>query len=208
MNSLPVIEIKYVQSTYSCIYSHFSSTRHYVWPCVKSFLADKTSKHLGLEIGCGNGKNILYNTNLNIIGIDSCKEFISLNLRLNPSLNILQADCCDLPFNDNTFDYCLSIACFHHLSTSERRYIALYEMIRVMKKGGNGCITLWSVENQDKHKFTVGDNFVSWNNKYQRYYYVYNKSMINEYLNAVNDLITVKRVYNEKGNWIIIFNKL
>ena len=192
MCHLPVIEKKYVQSTYSCIYNHFSSTRHYVWPCVKAFLNNKTSKQMGLEIGCGNAKNILYNTDLNIIGIDSCREFLSLNLSLNPSLNILQADCCHLPFSDNTFDYCLSIACFHHLSTSERRYTALYEMIRVLKKGGSGCITLWSVENQCKHTFTAGDNFVYWNNQYKRYYYINDKSMINEYLNTVKKLIKLK----------------
>lgn len=202
---IPIIENKYVQNTYSHIYEHFSNTRHYVWPCVKSFLNSKNSNELGLEIGCGNGKNLLYNKQLTIIGVDLSQELLNL---IPNTINTLRSDCCTLPFKENTFDYSLSIACFHHLSNNIRRNTALIEMIRVLKSKGNGCITVWSVENQDKYKFTPGDNFVSWNKKYQRYYYVYNKSMIYQYLENVKDLINVENIYNEKGNWIIIFNKL
>ena len=93
MLSLPVTEQTYVHSIYSC------NTRHYVWPCVKSFLVDKTSEQIGLEIGCGNGKNIIYNNKLNILGIDTCKEF----LQLNPNLNTIYSDCCRLPFQKLVF---------------------------------------------------------------------------------------------------------
>ena len=46
-----------------------------------------------------------------------------------------------------TFDYSMSIAVFHHLSDSDFK-IAISEMIRTLKPGGHGIITVWSVENQ------------------------------------------------------------
>jgi len=209
------MEQEYVREVYEKIAQDFSNTRTYIWKCVKLFLDTKTDKQIGLEIGCGNGKNMLYRPELNIIGIDNCNSFI--NICHQRKLKVIYNDCCDLSFDNDTFNYVYSIAVFHHLDSEKRRITALREMIRVLKSGGEGLITLWSVENQENEtiyrKFNKGDNLVKWcrrsdNQIFQRYYYIYDYQMIQDYLSIVQDKIKILNIFNEHGNWVIHFSKL
>lgn len=209
------MEDKYVKEVYENIAIHFSDTRFCVWNCVKEFLDNKNVLQQGLEIGCGNGKNILYRPELNIIGIDNCNAFI--NMCNSKNIKTLYSDCCQLPFIDNSFDYVYSIAVFHHLENEERRIKAFVEMIRVLKPNGEGLITVWSVENQEnetiKRDFKSGDNLIKWHKKnddiiYQRYYYIYDKEMINNYIYYMKDKIKIIKLFNEHGNWVIHFQKI
>ena len=70
-----------------------------------------------------------------------------------------------MPFNDNEFDYVLSVAVIHHFSSSERRIEAIKELIRITKKGGDIFIQVWAFEQPEtsKRKFTKQDEMVSWN---------------------------------------------
>ena len=47
---------------------------------VKDFLKNKTLLQVGLEIGCGNGKNMVYGNKNNkfIIGIDNCDKLLDI----------------------------------------------------------------------------------------------------------------------------------
>ena len=64
-----------------------------------------------------------------------------------------------------------------------------------------------------KKKFKPGDNFVKWERKcdkkiFQRYYHIFNKDMVNEYVKCVTGLVKVLGIYNQMGNWVIWFKKL
>ena len=68
------------KDTYSEISLEFSTTRAYVWKCVKDFcnLIDDSEEKNIIEIGCGNGKNIQYinsKKKVNIIGVDNCQYY-------------------------------------------------------------------------------------------------------------------------------------
>ena len=54
------IERKNVVEVYDQIANDFSETRFCVWNMVKRFLKNKKFTQIGLEIGCGNGKNMIY----------------------------------------------------------------------------------------------------------------------------------------------------
>ena len=214
MNCITVIEKLYVKSVYQEIAEHFSDTRYCVWDMVSNFLKNKTPNELGLEIGCGNGKNLMVNPNLKIIGIDNCSKLI--DICLNKNLNVLEACCCSIPFDNNHFDFVMSIAVFHHLSTDERRILAVNEMVRVTKKKGKGLISLWSMENQEnekiKRKFKEGDNVVSWTrNKdqkiFNRYYYIFTYEKIINLINKTLLKDTAYEIYNQRGNWVIEYQK-
>ena len=56
MNS---IERRYVHDTYQKIYKHFDNSRAYLWKSVKEFLDEVPSNSLIVEIGSGNGKNLM-----------------------------------------------------------------------------------------------------------------------------------------------------
>lgn len=204
------MEQKYVNDVYDKIADIFSATRYKVWPDVATFL-DSCSDGLNcLEIGCGNGKNMLHNKKLKFVGIDMCSRFVELcNLK---GLRTFKADCCELPFKESTFDVVISIATFHHLSTPERRTQAIKQMVMVMKSGGKGLITVWSYENQPNQRFTKGDNFVPWKPNTgvgiinYRYYHIYTRDMVDELIGHV--FISNVQIWNDTGNWYITFSKL
>ena len=94
---------------------------------------------------------------------------------------------------------------------------ALEEMIRILKPGGQGMFSVWSVENQEKEKikrdFKDGDNYVTWCRRkdqkiFKRYYYIYSEKMIRQFLNKFKTKINMERLYNERGNWVVIFTKI
>ena len=60
------IEQQYVHDVYDNIAEHFSDTRYCIWDFVKNFLENKSSDMKGIDIGCGNGKNMLCRKDLNI----------------------------------------------------------------------------------------------------------------------------------------------
>jgi alkylated DNA repair protein alkB family protein 8 len=203
------------QETYENIADEFSDSRAYIWKCVKDFMSLIKDKSKILEIGCGNGKNIEYilkNKDVNIVGIDTCNKFV--DICKDKKLNVILGDALKLQFDNNTFDYVLCIAMFHHLLTEKEQDISFKEILRVMNKNSIGIITCWAVEQPDnsKFKFHEGVNIVPWkgniitNNINIRYYYVYNEDMfINFFMKY--DGINILEIYNEVGNWIILFKK-
>jgi len=206
------IEERYVKKVYSEIASHFSQTRFCIWNFVRNFLENKTPNMKGIEIGCGNGKNMLINSSLDIIGTDICAELLEICVTKN--LNVVQNDCCRMYFKDNIFDYALAVAVFHHMADTSRRNQALSEMIRILKVGGHGIFSVWSIENQEKKRhFTPGDNFVKWERRcdrkiFERYYYVFTRDMLDDLLNVFSRKIFINRIFNERGNWIVDFTKI
>ena len=212
------IEMNNVFSVYDSISSHFSDTRGNVWNSVKTFLDNLPIKSYGLEIGCGNGKNMTYRSDLNMKGIDTCQKLVNICIKKGLSVEIGNA--LDNVYNDNEFDFVISIAVFHHISTEEGRINALSNMIRQIKEGGRGLLTVWAVEQDiDSNKrFVPGDNLVKWHkprekyvraeyDMFERYYYVYTQEMFEKYINTLSDKIIIDRVFNEKGNWFCEFTK-
>jgi SAM-dependent methyltransferase len=201
-------ETDFVLNTYQTISKEFDITRGYVWTCVKDFL-NTVEKHSSLlEIGCGNGKNLLYRSDLHSVGIDFVPNFVELCQKRG--LSVLQGHALSLPFLDETFENVISIAVFHHLSTQERRENAVNEMLRVLKKGGKGMIVCWAYEQEyngikstANKSLKKGDQYIGWNKNNKRFYYVYDKPEFEEYTSTLKD----KRIYWEEGNWICVFTK-
>ena len=202
------------QDTYENIAEEFSDSRAYIWQCVKDYTTLIKENTNVLEVGCGNGKNmeyILNNKNVNIIGIDTCTKFV--DICKNKKLNVILGDALKLQFDNDSFNYVLCIAMFHHLLSEEEQDQSFKEMLRVMKKGAIGIITCWAVEQPDisKFKFHEGVNIVPWRgnmlkNNNIRYYYVYSEKMfINFFMKY--DETSIIEIYNEVGNWVILFRK-
>ena len=211
---LSLLEKEHVQDVYDEIADHFSDTRYCIWDFVRNFVENKRELN-GLDIGCGNGKNMGIFPEMKITGVDRCEKFVEICAKKGHS--VMLADCCSLPFENNVFDYAISIAAFHHMATDERRNLAMSEMIRVLKPGGEGLVSVWAVENQNKEKikrnFVPKDNFVKWLRRsdkkiFQRYYHIYTEEMMRVYLEQFTDQITISKLYNERGNWVVEFKKL
>ncbi len=69
-----------------------------------------------------------------------------LRRELHPDLasrfSFQYGDCCDLPFEDGTFDLSLSMSTFDHLPTAEARQKAVDEMARTTRSGGHVIVTV------------------------------------------------------------------
>jgi len=212
-----------VKDVYNSISDSFSRTRVNVWPCVAEFLDSVSGK--GLEIGCGNGKNMIYRPDLEVLGLDICPNFVKLCQ--TKGLGVIEGNMTKLPYSSYSFDFVYCIAALHHLETRELRSKAIQEMIRVCKPGGSIFILVWAFEQEadSKRKFETQDVMVPWkdNNKpdavAHRFYHVYKEDELVEevkqsfILNMNIDLKPLRGyvpfVYSsfyEKGNWGIVFN--
>lgn len=207
------IELEYVTNTYNVIANEFDDSRYCVWDFVKQFLVDK--KHLsGIDVGCGNGKNMIHE---HMVGIDECDAFVKICNQKGK--RVTKACCCSIPFEDNTFDYAMSISVIHHLSSEERRMQAIRELVRIVKPGGQILFNMWSVEHQEKRVFQQGDNYVPWFMKpkknecrrsYIRYYYIHDFDSIVcfcETIRSVFENVSIESDFNEKGNWVVLMTK-
>ena len=204
------IEDKNVKDVYNYIAKEFDNTRYRPWSCVENFLDKVPEKSSIGDIGCGNGKNMLYRTDCYNYGCDFSSELVDICLEKN--LNVIEGDILEIPFEDNQFDYTICIAVIHHLSTREKRIKAIEELKRVTKKGGQILILVWALEQEkeSKRKFLQQENFVDWKDKKgnllgKRYYYVFKE---NELEILIDNSELIEKSFYEKGNWGVIINNL
>lgn len=212
-------EKTHVYDTYQTISNEFDRSRGYIWSGVSDFLDSLQSGCRLLEIGCGNGKNLLYRSDLNSIGVDFVPNFVDICTK--KGLNVLTANALELPFDDNSFDAVISVAVFHHLSTEERRRKALIEMNRVLKPNGKGLVVCWAYEQEmdgytsivktkNKRVIEKGDQYISWRAKQknqlgERFYYFYDKDDFISFTNSIS--VKDKTISWEEGNWLFTFSK-
>ena len=128
------IEDIHVKDIYNKIANEFDNTRYRPWSCVESFLGNVPENSSIGDIGCGNGKNMLFRKDCINYGCDFSNSLVKICNK--KGLNVINGDTLNIPFNDNSFDYTLSIAVIHHLSTEEKRKKAITELIRVTKPNG------------------------------------------------------------------------
>lgn len=189
-----------VRDFYNLNYKKFDSSRYSIWSEVKKFIDNIPANSIVLDAGCGNGKNMIYlqNKGHSVKGIDFSEKL--LGVCKDKNLDVEEADIRSLPYEDNSFDYVISIAVIHHLSTEKDRYQAINEMLRVCKPGGNILISTWAVEqpNTSRFKFVLGANYVKWEDT-TRYYYIYGRETISNFLRPYN----VKSLVLDQGNYFI-----
>ena len=200
------IELKVVE-VYNQIANEFSEKRYYIWSWIANFLKTFNKNSKILDIGCGNGRNMLY-PNLDFTGIDNCDGFI--NICNSKQLNVLKSDMTNIPFPDNSFDGIISIASFHHLSTIDRREKCLREMKRLLNKNGKILLSVWSKDQKHNKKlnFNFGDNYIPWKDnkghiKGNRYYYIFKFKEIRELLQKY---FNIEKCFWYHGNEIFILN--
>lgn len=144
-------ENQHVHEVYEQIASHFSSTRYKPWPVIEKFLKDLPNGSVGLDIGCGNGKYLPVNPNVFIVGSDRSKNLVSIAKRHQPH-SVVVSDVLDLPHAPHSFDFAISIAVVHHLSTSERRANAIQSILDTLKDGGRALIFVWALEQESSRR--------------------------------------------------------
>ncbi|HWL90714.1 MAG TPA: methyltransferase domain-containing protein [Actinomycetota bacterium] len=96
-----------------------------------------------LDIGTGTGAAAeeIARTGAGVVGVDRSLHMLSVAHRERPSLPFAAADVLDLPFRDRTFDVVAGNFVFAHFAKVET---ALFELTRVLSRGGRIGFTTWS----------------------------------------------------------------
>lgn len=180
------VEDKYVKQFYNVNVKKFSESRYNTWPPVKIFIESIKTNSNVCDIGCGNGKN-QYRKDLNYLSCDNSIEMCKL------VKNSVCTDCTNLPFQTDSFDAVICIAVIHHLSSFERRLLALQEIRRILKPGCKGLISVWG----NQPKYGEGDQIIGWNLKEnQRYIHFFSHTEINDLISSVFKKYFIEYDYN------------
>lgn len=86
------------------------------------------------------------------VGFDRCRGLTEVTHGRGHQVCV--GDCLSTMFRDRVFDGVISVAVLHHLSTRERRLMALREISRVLAPGGRSLVTVWA-KDQTKHSMTA-----------------------------------------------------
>lgn len=70
----------------------------------------------------------------------------------HPPHSALVADSLSLPHPRHTFDFAISIAVIHHLSTPARRIEAVQAILETLKQDGHALIFVWALEQKDSRR--------------------------------------------------------
>lgn len=211
---------KNVEIQYDVISCEFDTTRKRIWKSVKEFLMKHCGNEGGkcktlLDVGVGNGKNMLFANqyNYDCIGIDISNNL--LDICRKKQLNVLKKDVLELNKSFGIFDTIISIATIHHLENTTMQKRAIINMIDCLKPGGHLLISVWSkeifdmTEKSEYRYFDVGPNFVEWNSKERkikidRFYYIHDYHSFEKMFQDIALTLTYKISYNikwEKQNW-------
>ena len=111
-------------------------------------LARRWQKGKLLNIGCAHGPDFLpFRQGFELYGVDFSAEMLKFAEKYSQKfgfvVNLTLADVCHLPYPDQTFDWAISVATYHHLRGGEQP-AALSELKRVLKPGGEAFITVWN----------------------------------------------------------------
>ena len=199
------IEKTYVKDVYEEIAEHFKVTRVYTWPWITNFINELNNNSVIYDIGCGNGRNMNFNNHI-MIGIDNCEKFVDMCLKDNKLAIYSNITKINLP--NNSADAIICIASFHHLSNYDNRIKTLQEIKRLIKPGHKILLSVWSMNQPKKTRVVFknyGNQLVSWNNKYKRYYYIFSIQEIQLLIVSVG-LIILEYKY-DCGNEIFILSK-
>jgi tRNA (uracil-5-)-methyltransferase TRM9 len=215
----------HVHGVYAQIASHFSSTRYKPWPIVTEFLQSMSPGSVGLDVGCGNGKYLVVNRDIFIVGSDRSANLVKIASQHQPH-SVVVADNLSLPHrcndsNGRGFDFAISIAVIHHLSTEERRQEAIRSILECLREDGKILIYVWALEQKNSRRgWDEGheqDVMVPWIMKtgkqqvenraisepkeitFQRYYHLYRSGELEENIQAAGGKV-LQSGY-EKDNW-------
>lgn len=228
------IETTYVKDIYEKIAPHFSATRNGdKWSYVVDFIQSLTSQSILIDLGCGNGKYIDTRNDIVYIAMDNCENLLTCAQNIfkdETHVSYLKGNIQKIPVLNHYVDNFISIAVFHHIFDESERFKCVEEMIRILKVGGRGMITVWST-NQDEKRFKKwkpfgtkrNDYLVPWSYRekfgvkgvnqqsnviyYDRYYHIFSKDEILSYFVPYLDKISIVSIEEIHSNWIIIIQK-
>jgi tRNA (uracil-5-)-methyltransferase TRM9 len=140
-------------------------------------LAGRWQRGRLLNLGCAHGPDFLpFKDGFELYGVDFSTEMLKFARKYAQKfgfdVELALADVRRLPYHDESFDWTIAVATYHHLMGGEHQ-AALNELRRVLKPGGEAFITVWN-RGQPRFWFKSREVEIPWRKKgrtlYRRYY--------------------------------------
>jgi len=168
------------KEVFNQIASSWYNFRH--WSIFRSeleALARRWQKGKLLNLGCAHGPDFLpFRQGFELYGVDFSTEMLKFATKYSEKFSFVAeltlADIRHLPYPDETFDWAISVATYHHIR-GEEQPAALDELRRVLKPGGEAFITVWN-RWQPKFWFKPKELRVPWRKRGKtlyRYHYLF-----------------------------------
>ena len=143
-------------------------------------LAEQWQRGRLLNLGCAHGPDFLpFREGFELYGLDFSPKMLEFArkyaAKFNLHLDLVLSDVTHLPFTDRTFDWAIAVATYHHVKGGVNRKLALGELRRVLKPGGEAFITVWN-RWQRRFWFKPKELTVPWRTGGRtlgRYYYLF-----------------------------------
>ncbi len=138
------------RETFDQIAESWYRVRH--WPLLREELEELAQRWQDgklLNVGCAHGPDFLpFRQGFELWGIDSSPAMLKQARRYSAKfqfqVNLVVADALHLPFLDDTFDWAISVATYHHIKGEKERERAFGELRRVLKPGSEAFLTVWN----------------------------------------------------------------
>jgi len=162
------------------------------WPLLKEELEELAAIWQSgklLNVGCAHGPDFLpFSRGFELWGVDFSPAMLTQAMRYSAKfklyVNLIAADALFLPFPDNTFDWAISVATYHHIKGRKERGKAFVELKRVLKPQGEAFLTVWN-HGQPGFWFKSKEQQVPWRLKegtVYRYYHLFSYSELRKLL--------------------------
>lgn len=147
----------------------------------KDFLSKCTGKVL--DLGSGSGRHLTKIKNGKMYLVDFSPKMIELAEKKAKKLKIPAefsvADLTKLPFEDNFFDYAISVSAIHCLNPKQHKK-AIKELFRVMKPKSKVLIGVWNFQSKRFNQKKGKEKIIKWTDKGERYYYLFDEKEIHD----------------------------
>jgi len=135
-----------------------------------------------LDLGSGSGRHLTKIKNGKMYLVDFSEEMIKLakdkakKQKINAEFFVSDISK-KLPFQDNFFNYSISISALHCLPPESHKK-AISEIYRVMKSNSKSLIGVWNFKSKRFNQKKGKEKLIKWTDKGERYYYLFEEEEI------------------------------
>lgn len=172
-------KIKNQQQVWDNIAKEWNKFKEFPSEFSKEFLNSCSGKVL--DLGSGSGRHLTKIKNGKMYLVDFSEKMIKLAKKKANKLKIPAefafADMKKLPFEEDFFDYAISISSIHCLQPKYHKK-AISELYRVMKPKSKSLIGVWNFNSKRFNQKKGKEKLIKWTNKGERYYYLFKEDEI------------------------------
>jgi alkylated DNA repair protein alkB family protein 8 len=201
------IETDYVKRFYETNAHCFSNTRYKAWDTFEEFVKTLDTKSKIIELGCGNGKNLIYLQKQgfnDLTGVDNCEELLKIcRDSCIGETKFINFDVCDENFTThitNNYDVVICIAVLHHIPSQQRRETLIKNIRNISHSNTKILLTVWKATGKNNSSELIEFKNPITNTKSKRYIHSFTEK---ELIELISPYLTIDKIYESCDNFYV-----